>query len=315
MSLGTFKIKGAHPLKQFLLLSLYLHIGVGLFHALLPEERFERQQLPPIKVSYLPPEKKTVPQKAPTLVETPEPEKIETPQTSDLIARYDSRAHSNRKPRKHLAYKNNKTAIPRAKKSPPKTQKPVPVPPQKTKPVLDTRPPQKPFPKADRGFALPKARGEVTRNPSPRKIEGGTLALLEGFDPDKYSKFDTQSPTPADDDEPISLDTRESKYAAYFARIKRQIERVWVYPEEARRRGMVGQLVLKFQIAKDGKLMNVWLMDQSGHRLLDDNALRAIKDAAPYYPFPVTIDRESLSIVATFIYQPGLNHSQYFPNH
>ena len=314
MSISPFKIRGAPRLKQFLLLSLYLHIGVSVFQALLPTESYQRKVMPPIKVQYLPPEEKTPPQKAPLFADVPEPEKIEKPKTSEMIARYDSRAHSNQSAKKHLTYQNNKTALPRQKQSASKTQSTSPLPAKKTKPVLNTQPTPKTLPEADKGIPVPKTQGEVTREDSPRRIEGGTLALLEGFDPDKYAKFDTQSPVPADDDEVISLDTRESKYAAYFSRIKKQIERVWSYPEEARRRAIGGKLLLRFQIAKDGKLMNVWLIDKSGHHLLDDAALRAIKDAAPYYPFPVTIERESISILVTFIYEPRYANSQYFPH-
>lgn len=307
-----FKFKRTPSLKQFLLLSLYLHIVVGVIHALLPDDEFVRQQLPPIKVSYLPPEKKQPPQKTARFVDAPKPEKVETPRTSDVISRYDSRAHSNKKSKKHQVYKNNKTATPRAKKSLARTRI-RPTPQKSSKPKLVPKKNQKPFRRSDQGFALPKNHGEVTREPSPKRIEGGSMALLEGFDPDKYAKLDTQSPVPQDDGDVISLDTKESKYAAYFARIKHQIEQVWNYPDEAKRRGIGGELSLRFQIAKDGKLMNVWLMDKSGSHLLDDAALSAIKNAAPYYPFPVTIERESISILVTFVYESRAANSDFFP--
>ncbi|MCZ6541898.1 MAG: energy transducer TonB, partial [Nitrospinae bacterium] len=76
------------------------------------------------------------------------------------------------------------------------------------------------------------------------------------------------------------------------------------YPVDAARRGISGRLTLRFQISKDGNLMNVRLIDNSGYNILDEAALQAVKTAAPYYPFPVTIDRETLSILATFIYTP-----------
>lgn len=125
------------------------------------------------------------------------------------------------------------------------------------------------------------------------------MALLDGFDADKYAAMDTHSKTVEDDEEAISLNTRESKYASYFARIKRQIELVWSYPEEAQRKKITGQLTLRFQISRDGNLMNVKLIDGSGHEILDHAALQAVKSAAPYYPFPVTIDRATLPIWRT----------------
>lgn len=271
----------------------------------MPETVRAVKKFPPIKVAYLPPEKKP-----PTFVDAPKPEKVEAPQSSELIARYDSRAHSNLKIRKHL-YQNKKTVVPKVTRSAPVPDKSKSIPKKKMVPEPTSRI-KRPFRPHDKGFVLPKTRGTVAENPSPKKITGGTLALLDGFDPEKYAALDTQSDTVEDDDEVISLDTRETKYASYFARIKHQIELVWDYPDEAARRGISGRLTLRFQISKDGNLMNVRLINQSGYIILDDAALQAVKSATPYYPFPVTIDRESLSILATFIYSPTQN-SQYFP--
>jgi len=35
-------------------------------------------------------------------------------------------------------------------------------------------------------------------------------------------------------------------------------------------------------------------------------ALKAVKEAAPFYPFPANIQREKLTIQANFIYTPNL---------
>jgi hypothetical protein len=40
--------------------------------------------------------------------------------------------------------------------------------------------------------------------------------------------------------------------------------------------------------------------------ILDMAALKALKEAAPFYPFPATIQREKLTIQANFIYTPNL---------
>jgi protein TonB len=135
---------------------------------------------------------------------------------------------------------------------------------------------------------------------------GGTLSLLDGFDAEKYASIDTQSEAldESDDDDAVSLDTTETKYASYFSRIKHQIERVWTYPSEAAQRGINGELTLKFRISKDGNLLGVRLIDPSSHEILDLAAIKAVKEAAPFYPFPTTIKKEKLSILATFIYSP-----------
>lgn len=316
MSAHRLEIQESPPVTPFLVLSIALHIGVGLLVTLMialgmmPEQEVTETKHPPVKVKYVPPEKKTPPQK---LADITKPREIETPKSSELIASYDSRAHSNQSPQKDLRYQNKKTVVPKTKKTTaaPKKLRPEPI--KKTVPQPNPTPIKKPFRLSEKGFIRPKA-GKAAPDPSPKKrISGGTLALLDGFDADKYARMDTHSKTVEDDEEAISLNTRESKYASYFARIKRQIELVWSYPEEAQRKRITGQLTLRFQISRDGNLMNVKLIDGSGHEILDHAALQAVKSAAPYYPFPVTIDRETLPILANFVYSPRQD-ARYLPN-
>jgi protein TonB len=310
MSIDRIEIQEAPEVTPFILISTGLHIGLWLIFPIIVlllgpcDHEIKETKLPPVKVKYMPPEKKVLSEKVPTFVDTPKPNKIEAPKTSEMIARYDSQAHSNRSPRKHLRYQNKKTAVPKAKKSTAVTRQSRPTRKKKAVPQPNPTPIKKPFRPHDKGFAPPKTKKNVSDHSSQQRITGGTLALLDGFDPDKYAAMDTQSQTVEDDGEAISLDTRESKYASYFARIKRQIELVWDYPDEAERRRITGQLTLRFQISRDGNLMNVRLINGSGHNVLDKAALQAVKSAAPYYPFPVTIDRENLLILANFIYSP-----------
>ena len=310
MSVDRFEIQESPRLKWFVLISLGLHIAVMVAQGLMPDEKKTETKFPAVKVKYLPPEQKVPP--PPKLAEIPKPRAVEKPESSELIASYDSRAHSNRSPQKSLSYQNKKTVVPKIKKSTAVAKKSQLTPKKKTvrQPTPTTI--KKPFRPYDKGFALPKNKGEVSTSSPPKQITGGTLALLDGFDAEKYAAMDTQSQTAEDDGEAISLDTRESRYASYFARIKRQIELVWDYPNEAERKGITGQLTLRFQISRDGNLMNVRLINGSGYNVLDEAALQAVKSAAPYYPFPVTIDRETLPILANFIYSPRAG-ARYLP--
>jgi len=314
MPIDRIEIQEAPEVTPYILVSAGLHIGLWLIFPIIVlivgpcEHEIKETKLPPVKVKYMPPEKKVLPEKVPTFVDTPKPNKVEAPESSEIISRYDSRAHSNRSTRKHLRYKNKKTVVPKARKSTAVTRKSQPTLKKKTVPQPKPTPIKKPFRPYNKGFAPPKTEKRLADHSSQQRITGGTLALLDGFDPDKYAAMDTQSETVEDDGEVISLDTRESKYASYFARIKRQIELVWNYPEDAQRRRITGKLTLRFQISRDGNLMNVRLINGSGHNILDKAALQAVKSAAPYYPFPVTIDRENLLILANFIYSPRMGH-------
>jgi len=300
MSIDRFEIQEAPHLKRFVFISLCLHITVMVAQGLMPEDKRTVTKLPAVKVKYLPPEKK----KAPTFVDAPKPKKVEAPRSSEMIARYDSRAHSKQIPKKRQRYQNKKTIVPKTKRSAAVSKKSQPASKKKTVPRSTPKTIKKPFRLHEEGFAKPGTKGEVSEPSPPKRITGGTLALLDGFDAEKYAAMDTQSQTAEDDGEAISLDTKETRYASYFARIKRQIELVWDYPEDAERQGIIGQLTLRFQISRDGNLMNVRLINGSGYNILDEAALQAVKSAAPYYPFPVTIDRETLPILANFIYSP-----------
>lgn len=99
----------------------------------------------------------------------------------------------------------------------------------------------------------------------------------------------------------ITFDTKEFKYYGYMQRLKEKIEHVWSYPPEAARKGIYGDLFVKFTIKKDGKLGAVELIRTSGHKLLDDSAIKALRDAADFWPLENLPD-ESLTITAHFIY-------------
>ena len=103
----------------------------------------------------------------------------------------------------------------------------------------------------------------------------------------------------------VDLNTTEFRYLSYFLKLKRQIEGVWNYPEASRMRGEQGELLLVFTIRRDGYLEDVKLLDTSGFRRLDDEAIRAIRVAAPFSPFPKSWDLERLNIRAIFRYSFG----------
>lgn len=100
-----------------------------------------------------------------------------------------------------------------------------------------------------------------------------------------------------------SLNAPEIQYISYFAGIKRKIELVWQYPYDAQIAGIQGDLVAEFVIARDGHLASVTLVRGSGKRILDDEAIGAIRKAAPYDPIPKEYRIADLKIRAHFIYE------------
>jgi protein TonB len=86
----------------------------------------------------------------------------------------------------------------------------------------------------------------------------------------------------------LLADTRESAIAGYLDGWKRRIEQVGTlnFPDEARRRSLSGNPVLEVAIRADGRLDQVLVRRSSGHRELDAAAVRIVRLASPFDPFP-----------------------------
>jgi protein TonB len=100
----------------------------------------------------------------------------------------------------------------------------------------------------------------------------------------------------------VPLETKEPLYVTYFTAIKRSIDANWRYPELALRYGLEGRLIVEFEILESGQLQGLRLIRSSGSALLDDEALRAIRSAAPFAPIPRWIEQKPLAITARMEY-------------
>jgi periplasmic protein TonB len=100
----------------------------------------------------------------------------------------------------------------------------------------------------------------------------------------------------------IPMDSRNPLYLDYLGRLKARIQAEWGYPEEARRVGMGGELQMLFTLNKSGTLVNIRLLQSSGQPVLDNEALRAVKAAAPFDPFPPQMGEDAFNIHGTFYY-------------
>jgi protein TonB len=100
----------------------------------------------------------------------------------------------------------------------------------------------------------------------------------------------------------IPLNTADVRYAPYTQSVKQWIEARWEYPDLAKHYGLQGRVVVEFTILQNGYIEFVALVRSSGSKLLDEEAVRAIKAAVPFKPFPRSIQEPSLRIIAGFIY-------------
>lgn len=106
----------------------------------------------------------------------------------------------------------------------------------------------------------------------------------------------------------VSASTREYEYAAYLRAWVSRVERVGNlnYPEEARRRGLGGRLVMTVAVRRDGSIEDVLLNRSSGLGVLDQAAMRIVRLAEPFPPLPETSEQvDVLHITRTWQFQNG----------
>jgi protein TonB len=100
----------------------------------------------------------------------------------------------------------------------------------------------------------------------------------------------------------FSFDVKEMRYLTYLRRLKERIESIWIYPPDAAAKGIYGDLLIKFTIKKNGKLGAAEIVRTSGYKTLDDAALRALKNAEPFWPLPDEWGVEAYTIQGHFVY-------------
>ncbi|HEX7044364.1 MAG TPA: TonB family protein [Burkholderiales bacterium] len=93
----------------------------------------------------------------------------------------------------------------------------------------------------------------------------------------------------------VNARTQEYKYAAYMDAWRAKVERIGNlnYPEEAKRRGLRGNVILDVAVNADGSVRSVSILRSSGQKLIDDAAIRIVHLAAPFAPFPPAIRAET----------------------
>ncbi len=97
--------------------------------------------------------------------------------------------------------------------------------------------------------------------------------------------------------------------AAYLDTWQKKVELIgnMNYPEKAKRSNLSGSLLLLVAINADGTLNKIDLLRSSGHKILDDAAMRIVKLAAPYPPLPEIIREQAdvLQIPRTWKFMSG----------
>ncbi|WP_144392329.1 energy transducer TonB [Pleionea sediminis] len=107
----------------------------------------------------------------------------------------------------------------------------------------------------------------------------------------------------------VSASIHQSTDALYLDTWRRRIEEVGNrnYPELAKQNKVYGELILKVAVNSDGTVRDLTVMSSSGYKVLDDAAIRIVRQAAPFAPFDEELRKNTdvLEIVRLWQFEPG----------
>ena len=149
-----------------------------------------------------------------------------------------------------------------------------------TKPVADAQPESPP---------LPNASDLINSSREMVQLQAQINRSLEAYQKRPRRTF-------------IGARAKEFRFARYVEDWRTKIERIGElnYPSAAR--GIYGTLQVSVSIRADGSLDGVEISRPSGRKVLDEAAIRIVRLAAPFAPFPPDIaeDTDILSITRTW---------------
>lgn len=146
--------------------------------------------------------------------------------------------------------------------------------------------------------AAPAPESPSARVLVARLLTQGDDALMPTEDPVQLPL--ATSPTPRDAF--VSVNARASRYAEYLNSWRRKVEHIGNlnFPERIRAEHLSGSLALEVALNADGSIHELILRQPSPYPLLDQSAIRIVKMAAPFAPFPESFRRDT--DVLRFVY-------------
>lgn len=99
----------------------------------------------------------------------------------------------------------------------------------------------------------------------------------------------------------LSPNTSQHEAAQYLDDWRKRIEVTGNanYPIQARAEKLSGTLILTVEINRNGTIANIQIINPSPHKLLNDAAIRFVRNSAPFSSFPDQIDKETDILVIT----------------
>jgi len=97
--------------------------------------------------------------------------------------------------------------------------------------------------------------------------------------------------------------TAYSSAGDYFSLVRMMIERNKQYPYLARKHRIQGQVKVHFMIGINGRIKDVSIEESSGHEVLDDAALRAVKASSPFPKPPAELFTGPIPVEICIVFQ------------
>jgi protein TonB len=119
---------------------------------------------------------------------------------------------------------------------------------------------------------------------------------------DRNRRMQAQSQAHGSADEVVDINTKSAQFGDYFSRVKQRITWSWIYPQQAKNEGLSGNVDVIFTISREGKVIDVRITRSSGVPVLDQEAVAAVRKAAPFGPLPDDWQPAKMIIRSTFEY-------------
>lgn len=135
------------------------------------------------------------------------------------------------------------------------------------------------------------------------QISPNTLAKIESDRRHKYRADVERGDT-------VWMDAQQDILHSFMKRFRTNIYLVWNYPDAAAQRQQQGTSLVRITVDRKGNVTDVQLLESTGHRILDDEVIRAVRKGATYGPLPRAYPNEDLKIMAFFQYRLSGNSSR-----
>jgi len=101
----------------------------------------------------------------------------------------------------------------------------------------------------------------------------------------------------------MTLSTYAWEWAPYINAMKRKLQSVWYTPIAYNRFGLIhGSTVIQFTLSKDGRLLDMKVLEHEGHESLQSSSVNAIRAVFPFKSLPNNFPDETLTIIARLNY-------------